>query len=82
VLFRYGQFYCKRHARSSGSATLRKTPLKHQWLLASVPVLFAAQHFTKGLLWLSLKRQITIGPYSQQFAIHAFYQRIEKASSY
>ena len=46
-----------------GALTLRKTPLKHQWLLASVPLLFAAQQFTEGLLWLSLKHEISIGPY-------------------
>ena len=46
-----------------GLLTLRKTNIKHEWLLASIPFLFAIQQFTEGVLWLSLKHHVDIGTY-------------------
>ncbi|MFA6486435.1 MAG: DUF6629 family protein [Candidatus Magasanikbacteria bacterium] len=39
-----------------GAATLGKTKNKRAWLLSAVPLLFALQQFTEGLLWVSLDR--------------------------
>lgn len=37
-----------------GIMTLRKTKTPQEWPLASLPLLFAAQQFVEGLLWLAL----------------------------
>lgn len=36
----------------TGVLALRKTTQKREWLLASIPLLFAGQQFVEGLLWL------------------------------
>jgi hypothetical protein len=46
-----------------GLLTLTKTKIRHEWMLASVPLLFAIQQLTEGLLWLALKRGVSFGPY-------------------
>jgi hypothetical protein len=47
-----------------GAATLHKTKSPQEWLLASLPLLFAAQQVTEGLLWLALLQEKTgAGPY-------------------
>ncbi|MCE9508697.1 MAG: hypothetical protein K8R48_10370 [Alphaproteobacteria bacterium] len=57
-----------------GGVTLRKTKTPQEWLLASLPLLFAAQQFTEGLLWLALLQGKTgAGPYwlTQAYAVFA-----------
>lgn len=39
-----------------GAVTLGKTKNKRAWLMSAVPLLFALQQFTEGLLWLSFDR--------------------------
>ena len=46
-----------------GLLTLTKTKIRHEWMLASVPLLFALQQLTEGLLWLALRLDVPFGPY-------------------
>jgi hypothetical protein len=44
-----------------GIATLKKTKLKKQLPFASIPILFALQQFTEGLLWISTSDPVYSG---------------------
>jgi len=57
-----------------GTATLGKTKNRRAWLLSAVPLLFALQQFTEGLLWVSLDRWPTyILPLTHVFLFFALF---------
>jgi len=57
-----------------GTATLGKTKNRRAWLLSAVPLLFALQQFTEGLLWVSLDRWPTyVLPLTHVFLFFALF---------
>lgn len=44
-----------------GIASLKNGETKSMWTLAIIPIIFAFQQFFEGVLWLSLKHQISLG---------------------